>query len=373
MAGLSKPLYDRLLGAKYIFRQGVEFSEKGRPYSAGMAVLAFQDATEMVLRVVAEHLHAPIKENIAFNQLLDAIDGLGKGKLSHRSSLNQLNRARVNFKHFGLEPKPEDIKKFRGDLEGFFPNALSLFLGVEFHELSLVQLLRHRRSANWLHKAEQALVSDMLEEAARCSAVAFQLARRRFKPHHERLDLERSVRPPLGEVTSERSYPPTMTVLARKVEATVEGIREQLDILSDGTSLSDYTKFRRLTPEVRLSPVGTMWDNHGRRSEMAPLEAESALFCVTFAIDAILRMQDRYIAEPPRSRRSDSKYRAIAPTPLVVLPGPDPEVIRTVTVGEHLDGRRTSYEQDGYIAVWDDGEQAYVEADAVALEDPGAE
>jgi len=136
---LSKELLDRLICSKYIFHKGVDIIERGGPYSSGLGVLHFQDAAEMVLRIIAEHLHCSLKESAAFNQIIDSIDSVGDKKIFHRSALNQLNKARINFKHFGLEPKREDAIKFRRDLEGFFPNVLKSFLNIEFHLISLTR------------------------------------------------------------------------------------------------------------------------------------------------------------------------------------------------------------------------------------------
>ncbi len=66
---ISKELIDRLVCAKYLFMRGIELLERSGTYADGLTVLHFQDAAEMCLRVIAEHLHCSIKENIAFNQI----------------------------------------------------------------------------------------------------------------------------------------------------------------------------------------------------------------------------------------------------------------------------------------------------------------
>jgi hypothetical protein len=55
--------------------------------------------------------------------------------------LDQLNKARINFKYFGLEPKHENANKFRYDLEGFFPKALRSFSTIDFDSISLSSLI----------------------------------------------------------------------------------------------------------------------------------------------------------------------------------------------------------------------------------------
>ncbi|MDD1422838.1 hypothetical protein MEO40_27835, partial [Dolichospermum sp. ST_sed1] len=51
-----------------------EVLDRGGYFADGMAVLGFQDSAEMFLRVIAEFLHANIKDGSAFNQIIDEID-----------------------------------------------------------------------------------------------------------------------------------------------------------------------------------------------------------------------------------------------------------------------------------------------------------
>jgi len=144
--GIGKELLNRLICSKWIFQKGINVLDNGEPFSSGLAVLHFHDAVEMHLRVIAEKLHCSLKDNAAFNQIMDAIDTVEENKLPERIALNQLNRARINFKHFGLEPKHDDAMKFRYDLERFFPIASKLLLHIDFESMSLSSLIAHRRT-----------------------------------------------------------------------------------------------------------------------------------------------------------------------------------------------------------------------------------
>jgi hypothetical protein len=177
---LSKELLDRLVCAKYVFRKGSEILEKNESFASGIAISHFQDSAEIVLRVIVEYLHCSIKDNAAFNQIMDAIDNKDSRKLSHRSALNQLNKARVNFKHFGLEPKVEDTKKLKNDLEGFFPNSLSTFLNIDYDSISLTNLIGYVRVENFLNKAEEYILDHKFGESINNSAIAFGIYQSRF-------------------------------------------------------------------------------------------------------------------------------------------------------------------------------------------------
>src|SRR5690242_2497770 len=172
---MRQELLDRLVCAKYLFLLGIESLERGGAYSAGQAVLTFQDSVELLLRTIAEHFHAQIRDQASFNQVLDDVEKIANCRLTYRSALLQLNRVRVDFKHHGLTPNAENVRKFRHDLEGFFPDVLNSTLGVRFEALSLTSLVRHRRTANWLSKGEYHLESGEFEESLSATAVALAL------------------------------------------------------------------------------------------------------------------------------------------------------------------------------------------------------
>lgn len=356
---LGKELLNRLVCAKYIFHRGVDILDRGGPFYSGLSVLNFQDSAEMVLRVIAEHLHCPLKENAPFNQILDAIDSRGDKKITHRIPLNQLNKARVNFKHFGLEPKDVDVMKFRKDLEAFFPIAISSFLDIHFESISLTSLIGHRRTENFLNEAERLIVEGKYEAVIRATAIAFTIFRshyntdrddfwrdpfRRFKDH----DLER---------------------WADNIEEAVAQQQSQLNLIMDGINLSDYRRFQRYTPVVHLTMAGTyevLYTGHG---DSADLSRDIALFCHRFAIEAILLMKNNQL--PPRFpiQEPERQLRVIEKSAVIVWPCEDPEIIRYAEKGEILQGRSKKQDKPNYIAIIQDEDDAYIEKDAVVSVD----
>lgn len=188
-----------------------------------------------MLRVIAEHLDCSVKENCPFNQLINLIDSSGDRKLSHRSALNQLNRARVSFKHFGLEPKEDDVKKFRRDLEGFFPNATKLFLDVDFDSISLTNLIGHKRTENHLNEAERFIAEGNYKESICSSAKAFTIYHNR-QSYSGRSILYWTDHP-------SRFEDPNIRTWALNVVEIIESLRSKFNLIMDGINLADYRKF----------------------------------------------------------------------------------------------------------------------------------
>lgn len=154
---LPAQILKRLIYSKYLFRHGCELLERSSPLAEGMAVLCFQDAVEMMLRTVAEHVGAHIGEQDGFQSLFNKIDVATQDKgllVPDKSMLFQLNKARNNFKHWGLMPVKSDALKFRNDLEITFTKLSSMYFASDFSSVSFADLVYLRRVHNLLVNAE---------------------------------------------------------------------------------------------------------------------------------------------------------------------------------------------------------------------------
>lgn len=364
---IREELIDRLVCAKYMFENGAQTLDRGIPYASGLAVLAFQDAVELVLRVIAEHIHAQVKENSTFNQILDEIDKVGAVKLTHRSALNQLNKARVGFKHLGLAPRDEDASKFRRDLEGFFPTAINAFLSIDYESLSLVSLVRHRRTRNWLSKAETCLSEGKYHDSITASAVAEAVYKRsaqlftgdRQKMRRMNLDLNLNG---IGVVRA-------ITDLFEEVDGQLQGIHGKLDLIGAGISYNDYSRFHDITPSVTMTLAETFYIEEWRDPDSATYE--EALFCSSFARNMILKLQEGYRQARSFSKPTSSlKFRTTRATEIIVYPPKNDkattEVLEVAEQGRvFLSGRDDG--KSPYISVYYDEEKAYVLRDAMEL------
>jgi len=358
---LNKELIDRLICSKYLYYRGVDILNQRGPFSSGLAVLHFQDAAEMVLRVIAEHLNCSLKENAAFNQIIDTIDNVGNNKVSHRIPLNQINKARINFKHFGLEPKYEDANKFSCDLGGFFPTALNSFLDIDFYSISLTNLIGHIRTENFLKDAERLISEDKYRESISASAVAFEIFRSHYEmvPYRYRRNLFLSFKTDDHEL--ER--------WTEKIGQTIEDQQYQLDLIILGINLADYRRFKRYTPNVNFTITGKFHIVYIGVGERIEPTKENALFCHQFVIDAILTMKINQLPSQFPLRESKRKFRVVKKGPIIVWPYENPEIIRHAEEGEILLGRTQNNDESEYFAIFQDGDDAYIAKDFVVLTD----
>lgn len=352
---------DRLICSKYLYYRGVDILNQHGPFSSGSAVLHFQDAAEMVLRVIAEHLNCSLKENAAFNQLIDTIDNMGQTNVSHRIALNQINKARINFKHFGLEPKYEDAYKFSYNLEAFFPAALTSFLDIDFYSISLANLIGHTRTENFLNDAERLIGEDKYPESISASAVAFKIFRSHYKMEPGRYRRNPFLRFKADDRELEK--------WAKNIDQIIENQQSQLDLIILGINLSDYRRFKRYAPIVHLTMAGTFRIVHGGFGQPIETTKESALFCHRFVIDAMLTMKANQLPSQLPLRESKRKLRVVKKGPIIVWPCENPEIIRYAEEGEMLLGRTQNHDKPDYFAIIQDGDYAYIAKDVVVLTD----
>ena len=385
---IERGLLDRLVVAKYIFLRGVEELGGASELAAGLALLHFQDSAEMVLRIIAEHLGVSMKPTVAFNQIIDSIDEkateLGRDPVPRRSALNQLNNARVSFKHYGNRPNSSDVQKFRDDLETFFATACREYLDLSFETVSLADLITYRRAANWLHKAETYSNNGMYPEACACSAIGLKLYRRwrRDRPwrdYRHTDKLETKLRSQKYRRPGKWDIPESVGLLAKELDSRVGEIWDRLDILFDGIDALSYRRFLRHTPEVLIPMAGTilgLFEENGELrkvfvNDLPPATPEIAAFCYRFALDTMFQMQRQPISPQYEPYPFDIKYVVASKTDVVVHPE-GIEVIRQAEEGEtlHSYAHFAKGSTDTHVAIFEQGEVAYVLKDHLEQSSP---
>lgn len=358
---IKEDLLKRLVYAKYIFFQGCEAIERKLSIADGMAVLNFQDAIEMILRTIAEDAHANIKEKMSFDQIIQEIDAASAKKIPYKSSLIQMNKARVNFKHFGLIPARDDVEKCRRDVESFFKESIKLFFDVDFYQVSLADMVEKRRVKNYLKRAEKELDAGNYEQCIYATAIAFQLIflmPLKYKSSLDRIDslrIDYKVGRELGNLPK----------IIKAISANIERHEQEINILIYGINLAEYKRFQFITPHINVFTGGS-FEIIKRSDDFNTLE--NALFCLRFVIDSALLVEQNRIPDKMEMLHEGKlpRYKVVRQSP--ILTGKirqDPEHIRDAEIDEILTGYFKSHNIGGYVAILQDDEIAYIEENAV--------
>lgn len=357
---VNKEIVDRVVCAKYIYEKSVEVLQRGAPYAAGIAVSGFQDSAEMILRAACEWIHASVHEHTQFNTLLDKVEEVRGVRLTHRTALNQLNKARVNFKHLGLAPRDEDAWKFSRDLSGFFPNFSRDFLDLDFDRLSLTSLIKHKRTRNWAEKSDVLLGDGDFAGSVRASAIALRVF---MSVHARRNDRGRLRNIIFGARVNGVGVDRDFLEFAEEVNERLSDVMDELALVGGGVQYDEYMRFVDLTPMVALSIAGTL---HVSGGGSAP-SYEQALFCNSFSRRLMLKFQEHY-RRPDRIERGGSRVVVTRSVDVIVFPSKEAdgvEVVDEVDAGSQFTSL-PNYNRDGFVAIWFDEAVSYIQSDAVA-------
>lgn len=117
-----------------------------------------QDATEIFLFAVAEHLGVSLREKAGFDGYFDQINAKVPKELPFRPRLNALNKTRVSSKHFGVQPERKEVLAFAVVVSEFFEEVSRSVIGVDFGRISLVHLIDKENIRQALKAATDAFV-----------------------------------------------------------------------------------------------------------------------------------------------------------------------------------------------------------------------
>lgn len=350
---LSADLRPRLLYARLLFLRGQRDERDSSFAFEGMVVLSLQDSVELVLRVAAEHLDADVAPRDSFENLIQKIDAKARSldlpAVPNKLALQQLNNARVSFKHYGILPPRKEIGKWTRDAENALAALSRELLGIEFESVSLVSLIHNQAAANFLAGAEGALRVGRLLQAVEFAKKGFnlQLHETPFFPAHS----ARAARKPAS------SGEP----LARNLALRMEAVESKLDMLAHGISLPDYRRFAALTPSANLTEGGT-WFMHWKNPELSP---EEAAFCVEFAVDSVMRLEENKIGRRSGSGRIEttSVRKVLRSSPLLDRPAGTALAGKTLEAGDFVEilEELGDGESNGFASVVDGERVSFVD------------
>ena len=163
----------RLSFIKYLFSIGLSQSQQPEPLY-GASILAFHDSVELFLQLASEKLNVS-KRDRGFMKYWDIIDPeLKNTKLSQKESMRRLNQARNDLKHDGIIPSKLDIESFRATTLAFFDENCPTIFGMNFDDISLVDMIRFERSRDSLKQAKINFEKGSVREAVKGLALSFE-------------------------------------------------------------------------------------------------------------------------------------------------------------------------------------------------------
>ena len=360
-------LVRRLSLSRFLFRAGADALRGPGPYAFGLATSLFQDSVEALLRILAETGRVNVAPHVSFDVLIDKVGDSYSSVREHKAALSRLNKARVNFKHHGISVFEEDAIHFRESAQAFLTEVTKAALGLDFQRASLVSVIGHRRTENWLLKAREAAEAGRYREALEHAAIAFRIYLNARSVHRALATSHRLWGPPpLDYNTADRQLQRSLTRLTKWTVSHFEELHKSMDLLRHGIDLMAYWRFLGMTPNVEVSSTGAhsiVWVS----STDNPTQ-EDAEFCMDFVVDSALRIgASEMHVEMWRDLKRIGQVEAEQDSVVKVYPRDDAAVIRSVLIGEVLVAVSEAHgpETEDYVAVLQDGEAAFIRSDHV--------
>lgn len=271
---------------KYLFTCAQDKVRENTPISCGLAISLFQDSVELLIRTVGKALDAKIRDVTPFVKMWSYVKEAPKNvkgdELPLTAKMLELNKARVNFKHYGILPDVSESQKFSAYTEEFLYQTTLLFFKVDFNKVSLADLIDDAGIAESLKTAEQHLKAGKLEKCMEACAEADQKATNKIRRILPELDSGFSN----FHLLFEREKKSIAESWVEYLSVYLRQFRHFTIAVGLGISFGKYARFHQIVPNAMLMGDGS-WQHHHK---VTP-SIESAQFCVRYVTDYAILVQ----------------------------------------------------------------------------------
>ena len=303
MGEVDHTIIRRLAFAKYLYGLGARQAEVASPLDAA-ALLILHDSVELFLQIGSELLDAGARqvEFMAYWDLLSA--KLPEGtELGSKEAMRRMNKARVALKHHGITPSKQDVQGFVVSVRQFLDEATTVIFGRDFAALSLIEFVRPDTARERLGYAQKWVdAGKRPDRAVDQAAEAFRILLHDYEERKKQQWFDKS---PFFfgedlEWLDSRSVGlqgdpgwDKMAEFVDKVGDSLQAIRDAVRVLALGIDYRRYSRFRLLTPDVRIDRSGktTVW-RMGTGNPTLEATLEDAAFCIDFVIEAAVQLQE---------------------------------------------------------------------------------
>ncbi|WP_427311032.1 hypothetical protein [Cupriavidus sp. H39] len=277
--------------AKQLFTEATNFQRRQSALHSGLAVSLAQDAVEMFLRAVYKQRCGTGQEPKDFTGVIDRIDQAAGAqeelRVPFRARLTDLNKARVNFKHYGLYPDRTDARQLLEYASDFFGAATQRFFGQDFEGISLGDLVQASDIRERLHAATEAARRGESDEALGLAAEAVDLsvlALLDVLPNSARYSFLPDI------VQHDRKTEQAWRDLPKHIDRNITALRRMAVTVSLPIDLAALQRFNEFVPGLQRVLSGTYY--RSKRNSEAP-SPDDVDFCIRFATDFALAVEAR--------------------------------------------------------------------------------
>jgi hypothetical protein len=282
-------MIEQLLLTKRLFQEGEKYSSSNDPISAGLAISLFQDSVESVIWLATKELGVNVKDNESFTGLLDKVhqelDAKKSIKIPLKAKILELNKARVNFKHYGILPDVSQASKFSGYTENYLITIFELYFNKDFNDISMSDLIASDEVRLLIKQAEENLsikdYNSCVAEIAKAKTILFYKIKL-FIPEVDRNMVNVAV-------LFDREISSQIRNVFKYMSDYMNLLREISIVNLCGVSVKEYSHFIKIVPYAVVLGDGNFQVTHAFNNNYTEADAK---FLLKFIIDLALKIQN---------------------------------------------------------------------------------
>ncbi len=249
--------------SRHLFELGQESLRSKNDLFLFSAANLLQDAVEAFVIAVADELSIAVLPNTPFDKYFVAVnDRISPRELPFKAALIQLNKIRVNSKHYGIQPARSECDRLALVIDEFFDEVSRSILNAEYSSIGAVTLLEDGEVRSHVFDAITARKQGMLADCSiACRKALYVLVEWCYDVSRYRDG--RPVVGLLGAWCRAPYYAQTKTYIEEHVCDPTEFIvldhsRIDQELLTNGVDPVTFWNVRRLTPAV-FKQEGGVW------------------------------------------------------------------------------------------------------------------
>lgn len=284
----------RLVFIKSFFQFAQSQSKLSFPHNY-ISILMFHDSVELFLYLSAEQLNVNLPHYIHFMEYWEKINNKLNGKeLTQKVSMSRLNTARTSLKHKGNYPNPDDIEYFRVSTQNFFEENCPIIFGIEFVDISLIDLIRDDEVKKALRDAENESKNKNYKKSLENIAIAFHILLENYEKNKKvygisPFDIGNDLEFEMAFANNRH----TDNEILNKLSKTIQKIQKVLKLIILDLDYRKYLKFKLLTPYIVMiekdDKSSTMWFA-GR--DKRDFKKEDVEYCIKFVIESTFKLYE---------------------------------------------------------------------------------
>ena len=283
------------------FKTSVDIKKKA------VGIILLQDAVEIFLSAVCEHLNIEMTGRENFYEYFNKIEKHEKNKgnpLPLKKQMSILNKQRVNIKHFCILPDIEECKYFDNDVKLFFSELSLRFFNRDIDSISLVDLIDDVNAREYLKKAKSDLEKCRYKDCQiSCRKALYMVFEKKYDTRYIGDESNLDVLFDFDEKKYQEEIEKTVFNPIDFIKIRQGRIKDEL--IEKGIEYLTFKNLMILTPKMYYYKEKNEWVIMEDFLNIREYNRENAYYCLKNSVNIILKMQ-RYKNKVKWSREGGS-------------------------------------------------------------------